>query len=93
MPRAAAGGGGCDAQIYPHTKRRNTHTTHAPPHNTRARAQSDGSTVKATSLDTATQNYQFVGSDGEWADVVAVRAQSTAGFTLTVRGREWGKEG
>ena len=43
----------------------------------------------ATSLDSVTSSFVFVGSDGVWPDVVAVRAQCVTSFSLTVRAEAW----
>ena len=45
--------------------------------------RADGSNVTALVDPTPAQNYNFVEQDGSWPGVVAVRVQSTAGFTLT----------
>lgn len=51
---------------------------------------SDGTAVKAATLNAPTDNYKWAHGDGSWNDIVSVRVQSTAGFTLTEFGVQTG---
>ena len=53
--------------------------------------QADNTTVTAVTANCPTDNYQWVHADGSWDGVVAVRVQSTAGFTLTEFGVNTGR--
>jgi hypothetical protein len=53
--------------------------------------KADNTSVKAVTLQCPGDNYKWTHADGSWDGIVAVRVQSTAGFTLTEFGVNSGR--
>jgi hypothetical protein len=53
--------------------------------------KADNTSVKAVTLQCPADNYNWAHADGSWDGIVAVRVQSTAGFTLTEFGVNSGR--